>query len=119
LKTTDLLLHGGGWGVVVLDLGGVSWVDARRINLSMWFRFRRAIENTPTILLLVGEEPCAKSCASLVLRCQRKVNHWSRAAASILAGASTFEGFEVQGEVSRSRVLCEPVDFARWQTRTP
>src|SRR5262249_47751798 len=30
LKTTDLLLHSGGWGVVVFDLGGISWVDARR-----------------------------------------------------------------------------------------
>ena len=119
LKTTDLLLHGGGWGVVVFDLGGISWVDARRINLSMWFRFRRAIENTPTILLLLGEASCAKSCASLVLRCQRKADNWSRAAANIETGASTFEGFEVQGEVTRSRVLSQPADFARWQTRTP
>ena len=119
LKTTDLLLHGGGWGVVVFDLGGISWVDARRINLSMWFRFRRAIENTPTILLLLGEESCARSCASLVLRCQRKADNWSRAAASLQTGASTFEGFEVQGEVARSRVLSEPADFVRWQTHTP
>ena len=119
LKTTDLLLHGGGWGVVVFDLGGVSWVDARRIETSIWFRFRRAIENTPTILLLLGEESFAKSCASLVLRCQRKAEHWSRAAASIETGASTFEGFEVQGEVTRSRVLSQPADSARWKTRTP
>ena len=119
LKTTDLLLHGGGWGVVVIDLGGVSWVDTRRINLSMWFRFRRAIENTPTILLLLGEESCAKSCASLVLRCQRSADNWSRAAASVETGISTFEGFEVQGEVTRSRGLSQPADFARWQTRTP
>ena len=119
LKTTDLLLHGGGWGVVVVDLGGISWVDARRINLSMWFRFRRAVENTPTILLLLGEESCAKSCASLVLRFQRKADNWSRAAASAETTVSTFEGFEVQGEVTRSRVLSQPADFARWQTRTP
>jgi len=119
LKTTDLLLHGGGWGVVVVDLGGISWVDARRIELSTWFRFRRAIENTPTILLLLGEESCAKSCASLVLRCQRRADHWSRAAASIQTGTSTFEGFEVRGEVTRSRVLSQPADFARWQTHTP
>jgi hypothetical protein len=118
LKTTDLLLHSGGWGVVVFDLGGISWVDARRINLSMWFRFRRAIENTPTILLLLEEESCAKSCASLVLRCQRRADNWSRAAASVQTGISTFEGFEVQGEVMRSRVLSQPVDFARWRTRT-
>jgi hypothetical protein len=119
LKTTDLLLHSGGWGVVVFDLGGVSWVDARRIELSTWFRFRRAIENTPTILLLLGEESCAKSCASLVLRCQRKADNWSQAAASVQTGVSTFEGFEVQGEVTRSRVLSQPADFARWQTHTP
>lgn len=119
LKTTDLLLHGGGWGVVVFDLGGVSWVDARRIETSIWFRFRRAIENTPTILLLLGEESFAKSCASLVLRCQRKAEHWSRAASREATGATTFDGFEVQGEVTRSRVLSQPADSARWQTRTP
>ena len=119
LKTTDLLLHGGGWGVVVVDLGGISWVDARRIELSTWFRFRRAIENTATILLLLGEESCAKSCASLVLRCQRKADNWSRAATSDETGISTLEGFEVQGEVTRSRVLSQPADSARWKTRTP
>ena len=119
LKITDLLLHGGGWGVVVFDLGGISWVDARRINLSMWFRFRRAVENTQTILLLLGEESSAKSCASLVLRCRRTADKWSRAAASREAGASTFEGFAVQGEVTRSRGLSQPADFARWQTHTP
>jgi recombination protein RecA len=119
LKSTDLLLHSGGWGVVILDLGEISWVEARRIDLSTWFRFRRAVENTPTILLLLGEESCAKSCASLVFRCQRRADHWSRAAASIQTGASTFEGFEVQGEVTRSRVLSQPADLARWQTHTP
>jgi recombination protein RecA len=119
LKSTDLLLHGGGWGVVVVDLGGISWVDARRIELSTWFRFRRAVENTPTILVLLGEESCAKSCASLVLRCQRSEDHWSRAATRVPTGASTFEGFEVQGEVTRSRVLSQPADSARWQTQTP
>jgi len=86
--------------------------------LSTWFRFRRAVENTPTILLLLGEESCAKSCASLVLRCQRKAESWSRAA-SVENGVSTFEGFEVQGEVTRSRVQSQPADLARWQTHTP
>jgi recombination protein RecA len=119
LKSTDLLLHGGGWGVVVFDLGGISWADARRIEVSTWFRFRRAVENTPTILVLLGEESCAKSCASLVLRCQRRTNRWNRAAASVETGISTFEGFEVLGEVTRSRVLSQPADRARWQTQTP
>jgi recombination protein RecA len=119
LKATDQLLHAGGWGVVVFDLGGISWVDARRINLSTWFRFRHAVENTPTILLLLGEESCAKSCASVVLRCQRKLGNWSCAAEKSPSQVSTFEGFEVEGEVTRSRVLTQPADLARWQAHTP
>jgi hypothetical protein len=55
----------------------------------------------------------------VVLRCQRRADHWSRAAASIQTGASTLEGFEVQGEVTRSRVQSQPADFARWQTQAP
>ena len=118
LKTTDLLLHSGGWGVVVLDFGDVSWTDTRRIDLSTWFRFRRAVENTPTILLLLGEESCAKSCASLVLRCQRKAQNWRRAVSSAASGPSRFEGFEVQGQVIRSRTQSQHADSARWQART-
>ena len=117
LKTTDLLLHSGGWGVVVLDLGNISWVDARRIPMSTWFRFQRIVENTPTILLLLGEEPCAKGCASLALRCCRKREKWGLAASSKVRNVSTFQGFEVEGELVRSRTL-EPAGSARWDTHS-
>jgi len=118
LKTTDLLLHSGGWGVIVMDLADISWVDARRINLSVWFRFRRELESTKTILLLLGEESCAKSCASLVLRCERREESWSRAVRDATSGASILQGFAVQGEVTRSRSQSQPPDCARWQTQT-
>ena len=117
LKTTDLLLHSGGWGVVVLDLGNISWVDARRIPMSTWFRFQRIVENTPTILLLLGEEPCAKGCASLALRCCRKREKWGLAASSKVTNVSTFQGFEVEGELVRSRTL-EPAGSARWDAHS-
>jgi recombination protein RecA len=117
LKTTDLLLHSGGWGVVVLDLGNISWVDARRIPMSTWFRFQRIVENTPTILLLLGEEPCAQGCASLALRCCRKREKWGLAASSKVTNVSTFQGFEVEGELVRSRTL-EPAGSARWDTHS-
>jgi len=117
LKTTDLLLHSGGWGVVVLDLGNISWVDARRIPMSTWFRFQRIVENTPTILLLLGEEPCAKSCASLALRCCRKREKWGLAASSKVTHVSTFQGFEIEGELVRSRTQ-EPAGSARWETHS-
>ena len=71
LKVTDLLLQGGGFGMVVLDLGDIPVASARRVPLTSWFRFRRAVEPTATVLLVIEREPCAKTCASLVLRLQR------------------------------------------------
>ncbi|HTP67653.1 MAG TPA: ATPase domain-containing protein [Dongiaceae bacterium] len=115
LKVTDLLLHAGGWGVVVIDFGNISWVDARRIELSTWFRFRRAIENTPTILLLLGEDSCAKSCSSVVLRCERKSENWSSAYEERCpAELPMFQGFEMEGRILSSRIGLPPMDSAQW-----
>src|SRR5271169_1455376 len=72
LKVTDLLLQGGGFGMVVIDLGDIPTESARRVPLTSWFRFRRAVEPTATVLLVVEQEPCAKTCASLVVRLQRE-----------------------------------------------
>ncbi len=68
LKATDLLLQSGGFGLVAIDLGDVAPEAARRVPLTSWFRFRRAVENTPTVLLLLARNSCAKTCASVVLR---------------------------------------------------
>jgi hypothetical protein len=68
LRATDLLLESGGFGLIVLDLADLAPQAARRIPLTTWFRFRRAIEHTPTILLAIEPQPIAGSCSSLVLR---------------------------------------------------
>ena len=68
LKAADLLLQAGGFGMVIVDFGDVPEQVARRVPLTSWFRFRRAVEHTDTVLLAVTREACAKSCASLVLR---------------------------------------------------
>jgi recombination protein RecA len=72
LKVTDLLLQSGGFGMVVLDLGDIPAESTRRVPLTSWFRFRRAVEQTATVLLLIEQESCAKTCASLVLQLQRR-----------------------------------------------
>jgi len=79
LKAADALLHAGGFGVVVLDLCRVHPKIANRIPISYWYRFRRAIENTPTILALVEKDPLAKSCASLMLEMKRQKTIWKGA----------------------------------------
>ena len=80
LKATDLLLQAGGFGLIVLDLADVPVAAARRIPLTTWFRFRRTVENTSTALVVIEEQPHAKSCASLVMEFSAKQTSWSEAA---------------------------------------
>ena len=68
LKVTDLILQSGGFGLVAIDMGDIPLPAARRIPLTSWFRFRRAVENTPTVLLVLGQGACAGTCTSLLLQ---------------------------------------------------
>lgn len=77
IRATDLLLHAGGFGVVLLDLCEANPRILNRIPLSYWYRFRRAIEHTPAILLLAAESPQAKSCSSNQLQLKDNTFHWS------------------------------------------
>lgn len=72
LKVTDLLLQSGGLGMVVLDMGDIPPESTRRIPLTWWFRFRRAVEPTATVLLLIEQQASASTCASLVVRLERR-----------------------------------------------
>jgi len=78
LRATDLLLQSSGFGMVAIDLAGVPLKMARRIPLTTWFRFRRAVENTPTLLLVTGTQACAQSCATLSLELSRQSPEISR-----------------------------------------
>ncbi len=77
LKAADLLVQGGGFGLVAMDLGDTPPHTARRISLTSWFRLRRAVENTPTVLVAVAQLSNAKTCASLMLECTRERVMWS------------------------------------------
>jgi hypothetical protein len=68
LAATDLLLHGGGFSAIVLDMAGVAPRYVSRVELSIWFRYRAAVERTQASLLLLTQHPCAKSAGELLLR---------------------------------------------------
>lgn len=71
LKSTDLLLQGGGFGRVVMDLTDLPLPHIRSVPLASWFRFQRTIEKTPTVLLVLSPESMVKSAAALVLRMEK------------------------------------------------
>lgn len=94
-KAADLLLQGGGFGLVVLDLGDVPSQQARQIISSWWYRFRRVIENTPTALIVIASDSCVRSCASLVLEMSKEGELWS--AMNNLPGSIDSKSQQVHG----------------------
>ncbi|HSB09234.1 MAG TPA: hypothetical protein VLM38_06955 [Blastocatellia bacterium] len=101
IKATDLLLQSGGFGLVALDLGDLDLRQSRRVQLSWWFRFRRAIESTPTALLVISRDPNARSCASLVFELSMESAEWSQSdlqKAPIPTCANLLGGFRLRVE---------------------
>ncbi len=78
-RAAEWLLLGGGFGLVALDLCEIAPQTVRRVPLNVWFRFRRAVEHTPTVLLVLEQQPHASTCASLVLELRHKNSRWSAA----------------------------------------
>lgn len=113
LRATDLLLQSGGFGFVCLDLSDVPRETVRKLPLETWFRFRRAVENTQTVLVILEQESNAKTCASLVLGLEVELVHWS-ATKPILEAyrkdpcqpsfAQLLDGLDVRARVLRSRM---------------
>ena len=120
LTATDLLLHAGGFGSVVLDLSDALPQHAMRIPLATWYRFRLAAEQARTALILLTESPCASSCAALVLRCGLADTHpfsaagetalFERRRYALVQERNRHEGF--------SSAQKKPVMRAGWQVST-
>ncbi len=111
LKVTDLLLQSSGFGLIAVDLGDIPAQIARRVPLTSWFRFRRAVEHTPTVLLVTEQEPYAKTCASLVLKMSPQSSPLSRAhapTAELPTHARLLRGLGITAEVVRSRLQRKP-----------
>ncbi len=122
LRATDLLLQGGGFSAIVLDMGSLTPEAASRVPLATWYRYRAAAERTQSSILLLTQHPCAKSSAELVLRLQP--------ANAICDERTVFSGIEPRVEVARRRFTETPsnviplrkppqsVNVASWQSRT-
>lgn len=82
-KATDLLLQSGSFGFIALNLAEVTANNARRIISSWWFRFRRAIENTPTAFVVISPVACVRSCATVILETRKSNESWSAANSAV------------------------------------
>lgn len=75
-KAVDLILHAGGFGFIVLNLCNVPAKLVRRVISSWWFRFRRAIEDTSSALVVLTPIPAVRSCAALILELKNENSVW-------------------------------------------
>ena len=111
----DLLLESGGFGLIALDLGDLPQQAARRIPLTTWFRFRRAVEHTPTVLLAIERQSIAGSCSSLLIKLGPQGHRVKESAIPQLAApshAQLLTGLEITAELVRSRLDRKPVRSA-------
>jgi len=115
LRATDLLIQGGGFGMIALDFGDTPAKVVRYVPLQVWFRFRRAVESTPTILVVLEQESNAKTCASLVLHMGMRETRWSQTTAGpetpgislAHSPGCLLDGSQVHAEMIRSRAKRE------------
>ncbi len=89
MRAADLLLQAGGFGVVLLDVCEASPQALHRIPLSHWYRLRRAVEHTPTILLVCSAASQGKGSFMSKLSVKRKAQHWTGEGAFL-----RFDGWE-------------------------
>jgi hypothetical protein len=122
LRVIDLLLQGGGFSAIVLDMGSIAPEYAVRVPLATWFRYRAAAERTRTSILLLTQYSCAKSSVALLLRFEP--------GDALREEATVFTGLEHSVEVVRQRFtqastnvipLRKPpqrANNAQWKSRT-
>jgi len=122
LRATDLLLQGGGFSAIVLDLGSIAPEFSARVPLATWFRYRAAAERTQASILLLTQYACAKSSTELSLRFEP--------GEALRDEVTVFTGIEHRTEVVRRRFtgaaenvvpLRKPPQRANagsWQSRT-
>ena len=109
LRATDLLLESGGFGLIALDLGDLPPPAARRIPLTTWFRFRRAVEHTPTVLLAIERQSIAGSCSSLLIKLGSDLESAAKRRKNAAHGAS--RGSEAQNnEAPEGRKKISPAE---------
>jgi len=105
--------------MIALDLGDLPPQVARRIPLTTWFRFRRAVEHTSTVLLAVERQSIAGSCSSLLIKLGliklglTKLGMSERLIrADVPTHAQLLTGVEITAELARSRLDRKPVRSA-------
>jgi hypothetical protein len=108
-KASDLLLQGsGGFGLIMVDLAGISERFVRKIPLTTWFRFRSVAEKLDAPLVFITPCSVLGTCSSLTLTLSAGQIRWSLPAPGSPAHARLPAGLDFQVEVAARRSFKKP-----------
>lgn len=71
-QAANLAAAAGGFGVVAIDLGGLSARHLGRWQRRAWMRLKHVVEGSPTTLIVLAGKHVAGSAADMVLRLRRE-----------------------------------------------
>jgi hypothetical protein len=75
-QAANLVVAAGAFGVVAVDLGGLSQRQMGRWQRRPWMRLKHALESTSTALVVLAERHLAGSAADMVLELRRERTEW-------------------------------------------
>lgn len=124
IKAVTLVLHAGGFGLVVLDLADVPLPVLRDLPFTTWRRLHRMIEAGSTACVIVGTEPMGRSAGGVCIRLEPPRLRASAAVQQAPAGEgeSDVEAFHAEVRASRRpfvRRRPPSASAARWTGRLP
>ena len=93
-QATNLVVAAGAFGVVAVDLGGLSRRHMGRWQRRPWIRLKRAVEGTFTALIVLAEKHVAGVAADMVVELRREQTEWD----GLLGGVG------IRADVIRDRV---------------
>jgi hypothetical protein len=108
-KASDLLLQGsGGFGLLMVDLAGISEIFVRKIPLTTWFRLRSVVEKLDAPLVFITPCPVLGTCSSLTLTLSAGQVRWSLPEPGSPAHARLLAGLDFQIDIASRRSFKKP-----------
>jgi hypothetical protein len=107
-RAADILVHGGGFELVAVDLGDLPPWALAHTPPAVFVRLQRAVERRATGLLVAGPRRVAGSLAAVAVALVPRAVHWAPGGPGLLAGLET----EARLIRSRTRAPGAGVRFA-------
>lgn len=86
MQAADVIVRGGGFDVVAVDLGDLPAWELARVPAAAFVRLQRAVAGTPAACLFAGPRRVGGSMTAVAVALGRRRADWARGGPRLLAG---------------------------------